>query len=274
MTTVLHTTAYVVGHIGLIVEHADGTVDYSQHDITSTASSERVAVLVTPEIERKMIFAMIRDYRLGKDINAIATIILRNSNTRGMGIYVQLSDDGRMYDGSLRVHIAERARQPEKRARASQRSSHSCNRKRRKGAAMETNIRIITVPYKPPPPGGVVVYDDGEYQRVIQHDPSLYNKDCIWFPREWSNDPDLHLYDDDDEDVIEVRPAGTVVTWLKERGWPCETITVGRTMETIPLLQPEQEAWFRARWIDEHWNAEIARRAALQRRRGHFRLSK
>ena len=111
-----------------------------------------------------------------------------------------------------------------------------------------TKITIITVPPARSVDDLVYVHRDGR-EEIVPHDPTLWNKDCIYFPREWSKDPDLDDYDYDEEDAIEVRPAGAVVAWLKEQGFAHKSEQGGPYLATTPILTVEQESEFRVKWI-------------------------
>jgi hypothetical protein len=78
-------------------------------------------------------------------------------------------------------------------------------------------IRIITVP-KPEDVRPTVVTDfsDGGSEEY-DCGPDLWDKDILFFPREWSPDPDVHMnvYDEDDQDAMEVRPAGAIAQWIR-----------------------------------------------------------
>jgi hypothetical protein len=104
-------------------------------------------------------------------------------------------------------------------------------------------VRIITVP--PAESTEDQIYHDGTAAQVLPYDPNLWDRDCVFYPREWSQDPDLDLYDDSLEDCIDVHPAGTVVAWIQEQGWTF--VVEGRS--TFIDLTPEQETAFRARWL-------------------------
>lgn len=80
-----------------------------------------------------------------------------------------------------------------------------------------TLVRVITAP-KIEDVRSVVVseFAEGQPERY-ECNPAMWNKDILFFPREWSPDPDVHsnFYDEGDQDSIEVRPAGAIAQWIR-----------------------------------------------------------
>jgi hypothetical protein len=72
---------------------------------------------------------------------------------------------------------------------------------------IETKITIITVPSADSTTNVVYIHRDGR-EGMFPHDPTLWDKDCVYFSREWSKDPGLDDYDYDEEDTIVVWSAG------------------------------------------------------------------
>lgn len=78
-------------------------------------------------------------------------------------------------------------------------------------------VRIITVPKSEDNrPTVLTEFSEGQSEKhECEHD--LWDKDIIFFPREWSPDPDVHqnVYDEDDQDAMEVRPGGAIAKWIR-----------------------------------------------------------
>lgn len=80
-----------------------------------------------------------------------------------------------------------------------------------------TLVRILTVPKNEDVRSKVVGECDEDLTDSNEDDATLWGKDILFFPREWSPDQDVHdnVYDEDDEDAIEVRPAGAIAQWIR-----------------------------------------------------------
>jgi hypothetical protein len=136
---------------------------------------------------------------------------------------------------------------------------------------IEARILVLTVPYTKPETWDYL-HRDGRIETFASRQDS--DKDIIYYPREWSTDPDLGKFDYDPEDCLEVCPAGVVAEWLGTKNYPFHQDTRGLYIATRPVLNPDEQAEFREQFIDAHWAAVRARRASLKRRHRRYQLSK
>lgn len=109
-------------------------------------------------------------------------------------------------------------------------------------------VHVLSVPKSGP---GLPDFEESgrEFQDpVVGSNRDEFDKDILYFPREWSPDPNVHsnFYDEDKQDTIEVRPCGAIAQWLRSNPeFDCLTVAVN---EIRAILNSRQAKLVRDRF--------------------------